>query len=609
MSFKPVVHVLSLVLCCLLFTTPALSQVSSLKFSSETDKAVIVPVMTIGSRLVEQPDKLAFLNPNIVTLKSKLDTIKKAKDDPEVQALLVRYQSPGFNLAQAMELRDALVDFKTAGKKVYVSSDYYNILSYTVATAADEVVLPPVGTLNTVGLSFSLYYFKELLAKLGMVASVVNEGKFKDAFDPFVRDEMSEGTQIQMTALAEDLFGIFQENVAEGRDISKEKAWEILTNGPYFSEKALEIGAVDRLEDIQNLKKTIESEIEGTVKFDDEYSAKKKPKQPEFGDFMAMFMGSGAFGKKSKVAEDKIAIVYACGPIVDGRQDTSNPFTSQQLIASDDFIDLLDEVVEDGGLKALVLRVDSPGGSAIASDRILAKLEEIQASGVPVVVSMAYVAASGGYYISTGADYIVAEPTSITGSIGVIGGKITWQETYDKVGISKNVITIGENTQIYSETKPWDEKERATMMELMSDIYDVFVGKVAEGRKMSKEEVLEIAEGRVWTGKSALEVGLVDELGGLDTAIAKARELASASDASVVIYPKELNIMEALEKIMSGEMSVKSLVDVQVGATPWLEMARMLLTEAQFNHFLFLTTQMRDQPKAMMVSPWVMEFK
>lgn len=566
--------------------------------ATPTDQATVA-VVTLAGSIVERRNPLEILFPTGYTLRDLTTSVTRAAEDPDVAALMVRIENPQWSMAQAMSFRSALDEYKESGKPLYVSADMLSTSSYVVASAG-EIMLPPVGAVDLTGMNFSIYYIADLLGKLGIEAQAVNTGKFKDALDPFLHNQMQEGTRIQMTALLEDYFGAMVDAVATGRDISEEKAREILTGGPYGSTAALTAGAIDRIAYLENLESEIGDDLEREVTFDWEYVDAALPKM-EPPNFMSILMGS--FGSSARRTEpDHIAVVYALGPIVDGRRQSSNPFAQEEVIASDDFVDMLDEIGREENLRAIVLRVNSPGGSAIASDRIWNRLETFQADGIPVVVSMGGVAASGGYYISMGADHIVAEPTTITGSIGVIGGKFNLAGTYDKIGISKESLSIGENVGIYSETDFWDEREQAILNELLEYIYEEFTSKAAAGRDMTQEEIKELGGGRVWSGVAALENGLVDELGGLEDAITVARDLADAGDARVIEYPRELTFMELMEKLMTGDIAITSRQHA-IQQTALYQAAATTLPPEVLNTLLHAVVSMQDRPSAQVLLP------
>lgn len=523
-----------------------------------------VPVLVLDGSYPEVKAGFDLFDKEIVMARDLIATVRRAKEDKDVRALILRIESPGLSLTSLMDLRRAILDVREAGKPVYASFESVGLGGYVLASAADEIVIGPVGSLELMGINAQSYFFKGTLEKIGAKADVVNTGRYKTAMESFTHDKMSDGNREQIGEIIDDIMDELAADVAEGRGIDEDDAMDILTDGPFTAKKALEKGYVDRIGYIEEIQDALNEEAGTELDFDWEYADGQKKKE-EPPNFFALLMGGG-LPKAAAVsdADPKVAVVYAVGPIVDGRNDDS-PFNSTVQIASEDFIDLLDEVTAEQNLKALVLRVDSPGGSAIASDRIWTRLEEIKAAGTPIVVSMGDVAGSGGYYISMGADHIIADPTTITGSIGVIYGRITLGGTMEKLGVTKDGIQIGKHAGLYDETRLWTASERKLLNEFVEDVYDTFTSKAAEGRGLTQKRIKELGGGRLWSGSDAVDNGLVDELGGIDRAVEVARELASAPDAKVVYFPKDKSFMELFEEVFSMEMSTRTARSI---ATP-----------------------------------------
>ena len=574
----------------------------------------IVPVIEVGGDIVERKGPLGFLDTETSTLRDMTEAVRHAAVDPEVVALVVRFDQPGWGAAQAMDFHEALKEFRKSEKPLYAYADSMSLGTYTVATAATEIIQPPVGGLDIYGINLSLYFMKDLLGKLGVEGDVVNTGPFKDAMEPFVSNEMGEGTRTQYTAILNDVFKNACETVAANRKITPEEAQKLLTGGPYTSKDALAKKAIDRVEYLDDLEDGLYGEFKDkdlSLVYD--YSAEEQ-KQKQAPSLMSLIMGAAKESAKKSDTTPKIAIVYAIGNIVEGRVDQSNPFSKENVIASLDFIDVLDEVVEDKGVKAIVLRVNSPGGSAIASDLIWKRLQDIKKSGIPIVVSMGDVAASGGYYISMGADKIIAEPTTITGSIGVIGGKFSLAGTYEKVGLHKQQISIGDNVDIYSETKKWDERERQILNHLLDDVYNEFTSKAAQGRGKTQDEIKAIAEGRVWSGTAAKANGLIDDVGSLDKAITVAREISNSAEARVVEFPRELTFMEFIEKALAGEKtsalgvrSTSALTSLE--QNPITQAAATIIPPKHLRQALFIINSLRDKPGVLVAMPYTFDIQ
>lgn len=565
----------------------------------------IVPVLTLDGAYADVKPAFNLLNQDQPTLQSLVATIRKAKDDPAVPAMIVRLGSPALGSARMMEVRDALLEFRASGKPLYTTFTSAGIGGYVLASTGSEIVIPPVSGLELYGMRADLFYYKDTLAKLGIQAQAVNTGKFKTAFEPFTHDGMSEGQRIQITDIIDDFFDSLTKSVAEAREVKERKVRRWLTDGPYTAKQALEEGLVDRIAYFDELQRDVERKFGKDLKFDTEYSAEEK-KKPEQVNLLGLFMGTAKKSQAKADSGDKIALVYALGPIMDGRAEKS-PFAAENVIASEDFLDLLDEVAKEPGLKGIVLRVDSGGGSAIASDLIWQRLEALNDKGIPHVVSMGDVAGSGGYYIAMGADKIYAEPTTITGSIGVIGGRFILGDMYKKIGLRKDTIAIGDNTGLADEARAWNAREVKILEGILEDVYDTFTRKVAEGRGMKQSEVKKIGGGRVWSGVAAKEIGLIDELGGIDDAVAAAREIANAPNAKVVTFPKEKSLMDILDEVLSGKKSsIGTTVTAAVAdaTDPFNQIEAVIPEQHAVMLKFFLHTLADGDLKVLAAAPW-----
>lgn len=517
-----------------------------------------IAVMDVSGPISEARDPLALFATDTMLLRELTDAIAAAAEDPEVSALAIHLRPEGLGTAQAGELHDAIMAFRESGKQATVFLEEAMLGDYLVASAADEIVLTPAGNLLIFGLAMHFHYFRDMLGKLGIETQAVGAGKYKSALEPLTHQEMTEPTREQMTTILDDLEAAIVERVAAGRAMEPEATRQALWNGPYTSTAALDAGLVTKVEYASEYLEKLAQDNGWEI--DKQYlekQAKGKLAAPEPMNLFSLFSGmSGKEGKSRKTSKKRVAVVYALGPIFSGSVE-NDPFAVDQVIASEDFIDMIDQMVEDGPLAAMVLRVDSPGGSALASDLIWRHLEKVQErEGFPIVASFGNVAASGGYYISMGADKIVAEPETITGSIGVISGRLVIGDTYDKIGVNQQMLSRGPNAGLVDETRPWNEEEAALIRALIDDLYDRFVEQAARGRGMERDALHAAAQGRVWTGRSAKEQGLVDELGGLEKAIELARELGKAPNAELVIYPRELSFFEYIEKMLFEDLGL-----------------------------------------------------
>ena len=445
-----------------------------------------------------------------------LSRITAAKVDDRIKGI---YLSPTYvntGMASLKEIRDALVDFKSSGKFIVAHSDVYTQKAYYLASVADEIYLNPEGSLEFKGLSASVMFMKEALDKLGVEMQVVKVGAYKSAVEPFILNEMSSANREQLTAYLESMYGAFLDNVSESRQISTDTLKNIANN---FL--------------IRNADDAIHHKFIDGKYYKDEVFTKLKERLEieEKKDLPAVSLLDYKKGEKTETKGDRVAVLYAYGDIVDGEGMEGN-------IGGDKLSRELRKLRRDDRVKAVVLRVNSPGGSALASD-IIAREVELTKKVKPIMVSMGDYAASGGYYISTMADSIFAEKETLTGSIGVFGLIPNLQGLLNnKLGIHVDEVKTGKFADLMTSVdRPLTEEEKVIIQAEVNRIYNTFTGKVAKGRGMDVSAVDSIGQGRVWTGSQALENGLVDGIGNLDRAIQAAAAKAKLKDYSVWYYP------------------------------------------------------------------------
>jgi len=461
--------------------------------------------------------------------------LRKAKIDNRVQAVLLDISFPGIGWGKADELRDAVKDFKASGKPVYAFMQLGMNKEYYIATAADKIFVPPSGDLYVNGFAAEAMFYKGSLDKLGVEADVIQIGpKYKNAPDQYTKKEMGEGQREVMNAVLDEYWGRFTGGIAESRKKSVEDVQELIDSAPYNANQAKELGLIDNA----IYKEQVYEELKNRLG----YKADDKLRTIRGGEYRDI--PSDSVGLNNG---ERVAVIYASGAINVGRSNDS-PFGGS-MVGADTIVDAVNDAANDASIKAIVLRVDSPGGSALASDLMWYALENAKAKK-PVVVSMSDVAASGGYYISCNANKIVAEPSTITGSIGVFLGKPVVKGLYDWLGISNEYVTRGKNSGIFRETVKWTPEERTKMEEGANNIYfNNFIPKVAKGRNMDAEQANSLGQGRVWTGTQAKANGLIDEFGGLEKAIDIAKELANLpadKDVRRVVLPAPRPFIETI---------------------------------------------------------------
>ncbi|MER3374096.1 MAG: signal peptide peptidase SppA [Allomuricauda sp.] len=496
----------------------------------------------------DETDPFLGLWNNEIGLDEILHAIKIAKEDPNIEGISLTTNFLQAGIAQTREIREALLDFKSTGKFVYAYSDFYTQKDYYLASVADEVYLNPVGTLDFKGLSTEILYFKDLQEKTGVKMEVIRHGKYKSAVEPFLSNTMSAENRLQIQELISSIWNVIVDDISTSRSITPENLNVIAdTLGGRTPKYALASGLVDGNLHFDQYEDLLREKV---------YFEKDEPlNYIKFEDYAFT-----ANRKKVHTGTDKIAVIYALGEIFYG--EGSKDYIGQGLI-----VDALRKAKDNENIKAIVLRVDSPGGSALVSDIIWREME-LTKEEKPVVVSFGNVAASGGYYIGVGGDKIFAEPTTITGSIGVFGTIPNVNELAGNIGINAEQVGTNKNSVDYSLFEPMSNTFRNTIEEGIEDTYQTFLERVAAGRNMSIEQVDALAQGRVWSGVDAQANGLVDELGNLDDAIAAAAELAGLDSYGIRKYPKYKSDFERFMEDLGGVKSKigEEAIKEQIGA-------------------------------------------
>ena len=493
------------------------------------DKSVLVFDLSTQVRDSQPPANLAQAfsgkKQEIITLRRVLQSIEEATNDDRIVALFLdgrRGGSPN-GYATMEEVRKALEKFKAAGKKIIAYDVTLSEREYYLSSLADEAIVNPMGMMELNGLSSKQMFFKGALEKYGVGVQVIRVGDYKSAVEPYLRTDLSPANKQQTEALIADLWSKFLDTVADSRELDPNQLQQLVDAKGYLEpEEATKAGLIDRVgyyDNVVTKLRELTEETEDAESFS----------QVDLGTYADRMVPRT---EVSSNAAEKIAVVYAEGAIVGGNG-------SIETIGSDRFAEEFRELREDESVKAIVLRVNSPGGSATASEVILREIL-LAKKEKPVVVSMGNVAASGGYWIAAGADQIFAEENTVTGSIGVFGLLSNIKEIANENGVTWDVVKTGEFADIESNVRPKTEAELAIYQKSVDKIYKLFLRKVSRYRNLPVEQVKEIARGRVWSGKEAVNIGLVDRLGGLESAIAYAAEQAELGDSwQLEEYPRQ----------------------------------------------------------------------
>ena len=492
------------------------------------------------------------------TVRNLVDSLRKAKVDRRVTSVIIRPTSSAALWGKVQEVRDAIVDFRSSGKPIIAHLEFGGEQEYFLASACDKIFLMPTATLDLTGIASYELFLRGTLDKIGAFPDVLHVGEYKTAANTFTEHTYTPSHREMAQSLNTNLYEQLVRAIAEARHKTAQEVRTLIDHGPYLPEDAIRAGLIDDVayEDEIDDKVTLG---QGTVKYLSMNDYRKVP-------LRSMGLNKGP----------RIAVVYAAGVITSG--ESSYEATTGQSIGSDTMVEHLRKVRADKSIKAVVLRVDSPGGSAIASDVIWREVM-LTRDRKPVIASMSDVAASGGYYISMPAHKIVAQPATLTGSIGVVMIKFAIGGTLEKLGMNMERVTSGKYADLWAPDRPFTPEERKKIEESMHATYETFVEKAAAGRKTTPERIDSIAQGRVWTGVQAKEHGLVDELGGLDRALELAKKAAGIdekSEVELVIYPQRRSFYDLVqdpfgadEGLMGALIGLKERRALQTLAAPF----------------------------------------
>jgi protease IV len=490
-----------------------------------------------------------------------LDCIRKAKTDDNIKGIYLNPMDIQAGMATVEEIRAALKDFKTSGKFVYAYGDFLSQKAYYLVTVADSLVLNPQGSVDFRGLGGERSFYKNALEKLGVEVQIVRHGKFKAAVEPFLLEKMSDENRLQTETYLNSIWNEILAEISTSRKMGFDELNDIADMVATFrkADFVKQKNLVDQLkykdQVIDDLKKLTGTPEKDDVKAVDIFKYIKAPQQRE----------------QKGLARNKIAVIYASGAIDSG--------TSEDGIKSEDLSRTIREARRDSSIKAIVLRINSPGGSAYGSEVIWREVK-LAAETKPVIASMGDVAASGGYYIACAADTIMADRTTITGSIGIFGMIPNAKKLLtDKLGITYDVVTTNEHSDMISITRPMTTFERDLMQQTIEDGYDTFISRVAEGRSMEKTAVDEVGQGRVWAAPNAKEIKLIDLYGGLTNAIELAKTKAGLDNFRIVNLPKLKDPFEELMKELSGSAKAGFMKDELGEGYKYYEQLRGVLSQ------------------------------
>jgi protease IV len=505
------------------------------------------PVSTNSTLVLKVGGELNEVAPNDVvsylrrvkapTVRSVVDNLRKAKVDSRVRAAILKptgFQSPFWGKVQ--EIRDAVIDFRKSGKPIYAYLEYGGDREYYLATAADKVFLMPSSPLDLTGVATYELFLRGTLDKIGAYPDLHHVGQYKTAVNTFTEKGYTPAHKEMDEALTRDLYDQLVRGIADGRKKNEAEMRTILDNGPFLPEDALHAGLIDDV--------AYEDQV------DEKLRAGERRSQIDSDGYARISTASVGLDRGPR-----IAVIHVAGAITGGKSGF-DPLNGAAA-GSDTLVEYIRRARRDSTVRAIVLRIDSPGGSATASDAIWRELmiARQERADRPLIASMSDLAASGGYYVAMPAQVIVAQPSTLTGSIGIFGGKVVTGGVYEKLGARIESTSMGRHAELNSPARPYNPGELKKLQEQLQSFYDQFVEKVADARHSTPEKIDAIAQGRVWTGRQAKQNGLVDQLGGLDQAIAVAKQRAkipAESGVEIVVYPPRKSFYEILTDEFSG---------------------------------------------------------
>jgi protease IV len=584
------------------FPTPAELAQKMLDKQQAVEQKIKVAHFDLSDTFLEKPADFSLFGEAETTLRELIARIDSAGADEEVKAALFYVGSgTGLKFAQAQEVRDAIADLRRTGKKTFVYADTYDTTSYAVATGATNICLMPGGEIFVPGIGFETMFFKGAFDKLGITADYVQIGEYKGAEEPFTRSQPSEELKGEMNKLVDAYYSQIVAGISLHRNLKTDDVRRAIDGAIVPARQAQTLGWIDHLVDADGLRQLMKDELGDDVNILHHYG------EPERAavDFSNPFAFLASLAKKPVTSNlPKVAVVYAEGTIVDG--SGGEGMLGGQSVGSDDIRRAMRLAARDENIKAIVIRIDSPGGSALASEAMWQSVRRV-AKDKPVVISIGSMAASGGYYLASAGDYVVADSSAIVGSIGVVGGKFVMNDLYEKLGITTMNFSRGANADLFSATARFDDKQKRMVKIWMKNTYDQFTDRINTTRGKKIKDIDQVARGRIFLAQDAKALGMVDEIGGLNAAIAYASQKIKLEpgeyDVKVLPEPATFaDILSGRSQTSAGIIpSMHVAIDSPLNALPG-ELRGAVSRQLQMIQLL------QNRPVVLM-SPWVISTK
>lgn len=523
----------------------------------------------------EVPREVSFTEPFVLgepTMREFIAALDRAGDDPRVKGILARMSGSGFALSHIQEVRAALKRFQENGKFAYIYSPSFaasGLGGYYLASGFDELWMQPMGAVSVAGINAEMPFFRAALDKIGVQPQFFQRKEYKTVYESLTNTEISPENKEMLERLLGDISEEITNDIAADRGLNPSYLKLLIDKGLFTAGEAFKNGLITEASYADILVENIKEDVTGDREADDDLFV-------GVGGYIADMARGGTPGVKSLAgSSSKIALIYTVGTILSSGMNAASPaMMGGSVAAADEIVPAIMDATDDEDIQAIVLRIDSPGGSPTASESILRAIKRAQEKGTPVIVSMGPTAASGGYWVATHADMIFAMPTTLTGSIGVAGGKFALESMWEKLGVNWDAVRWGKNAGLWSPNAAFSPAEQERIEAMLDQIYRGFVWRVADGRRMKLPEVNKIARGQVWSGKKAVEIGLVDEIGGLDSTLdftAALLGFEDRHDLNIVVLPRPKTPFEQFIALLSGQASVYQTMKWQQALFGWLQ--------------------------------------
>lgn len=578
------------------FPTPAELIQRMKEMQDQVDEMPQVAYFDLSEPILEKPAEFSFFGETDgMTLQSILDRMRQARDDKSIRAVLVTLGQGEFNLAQAQEIRDALVELRRAGKETFVYADSYDTAGYTVASGATNICMLGGGEIMIPGVGIETMFAKGLLDKIGVKADYVQIGEYKGADEQFTRTEPSVELHGELTKLIDSLYEQIVDGISLHRNLSRDAVRQMIDDTILMGQAARDRGFVDHLVEADGLRDLLSEELGDEINLLTDYG---QPERDEI-DFSSPFAFFSLLARRPEVStEPAVALIYAQGVIVDG--EGGEGLFGDGGVGSEDIRRAMRIAERDENVKAIVIRIDSPGGSALASEVMWQAVRRV-AEDKPVIISIGNMAASGGYYLASAGDHIFADASAIVGSIGVVGGKFVMKDLYDKLGLTSQAFLRGRNADLFSSNQPFTDRQRRMVTNWMKQTYDQFTTRIMTTRTGKIKDIDQVARGRIFLADQAKELGMVDEIGGIEKAIDFAADWVDLERGSYEV--RVLPAPKTLADLFGGGSEARLPLKTQIAEDSILRVLSPSLRK-MLGQQIRVMQLLQDRP-VMLVSPYM----